>query len=126
MKGVPEHILRTVMVNAEAAITVFTEERRFVAVSDRYLELTGYSRDEALEHLAGSNLRLKALDQEQFIELVTTELPLGEADIRTKTGEVLAVEYVVIPSAIDGERVFIGIMWPLVAPKTARSRLDRR
>jgi PAS domain S-box-containing protein len=115
LKGIPEHILRAVLTHAEAAITVFTADRRVIAVSDRYLQLTGYSREEALAHVAGSNLRLNPLDRDEFMELITAELSAGEADILTKSGDPLAVEYVVIPSEIDGERVFIGVMWPLVA-----------
>lgn len=49
------------------------------------------------------------------MELITRELSAREPDILTSGGEPLAVEYVVIPSEIDGDRVFIGIMWPLVA-----------
>jgi PAS domain S-box-containing protein len=124
LKGIPEHILRSVLTNAEAAIAVFTPDRRFIAVSDRYLELTGYSREEALAHVAGSNLRLNPLDQDEFMALVTGELSAGEADILTNSGEPLAVEYVVIPSKINGERVFIGVMWPLVSSKHERPRLD--
>jgi PAS domain S-box-containing protein len=125
LTGIPEHILRAVMTNAEAAITVFTADRRFIAVSDRYLELTGYSREESLAHVAGSNLRLDPLDQDQFIELITAELSAGETDILTKGGEQLAVEYVVIPSEFDGDRVFLGVMWPLVGSERKRRTLDR-
>ena len=71
------------------------------------------------------NLRLDPLDQDQFIELITAESSAGEADILTKGGEQLAVEYVVIPSEFEGDRVFLGIIWPLVGSERKRSTLDR-
>lgn len=109
-----EAILREAVVRAEAAITVFTPDRRFLAVNDRYLELTGYSRDDVEHHRVGNNLRLDPLAEDRFIELITSAISAGEADILRKNGEPLAVEYVVIPTEIRGERRFIGMMWPLI------------
>jgi PAS domain S-box-containing protein len=119
MDGVNAEILRAALGNAEAAIAVFTRDRRFVALNDRYLELTGYSRAEALQHRVGDNLRLDPLGQDEFIALITAEVSSGEADILVKGGRPLAVEYVVIPTQIDRAAYFIGIMWPLVAPADA-------
>jgi PAS domain S-box-containing protein len=112
-----ESTLREALVRAEAAITVFTSDRRFLAVNDRYLELTGYSRDDVTRHRAGENLRLDPLAEDRFIEVITSAISAGEADILRKNGEPLAVEYVVIPTHVHGERHFIGMMWPLVAAK---------
>jgi PAS domain S-box-containing protein len=109
-----ERILRESLVRAEAAITVFTSDRRFLAVNDRYLELTGYSRDDVEGHRVGENLRLDPLAEDRFIEVITSAIAAGEADILRKNGEPLAVEYVVIPTEVEGERHFIGMMWPLV------------
>jgi PAS domain S-box-containing protein len=111
-----EAILRAALANAEAAVTVFTSDRRFLAVNDRYTAMTGYSQAEALSHRAGENLRLEPMDQEEFIETITSAISAGEADIRRKNGEPLAVEYVVIPTRIGAERCFIGMMWELVGP----------
>ena len=109
-----ESTLREALVRAEAAITVFSSDRRFLVVNDRYLELTGYSRDDVERHRAGENLRLDPLAEDRFIEVITAAISAGEADILRKNGEPLAVEYVVIPTQVDGERHFIGMMWPLV------------
>jgi PAS domain S-box-containing protein len=109
-----ERILRESLVRAEAAITVFTSDRRFLAVNDRYLELTGYSREDVEHHRVGENLRLDPLAEDRFIEVITSAIAAGEADILRKNGEPLAVEYVVIPTEVEGERHFIGMMWPLV------------
>src|SRR5215471_15839752 len=98
-----ERILRESLVRAEAAITVFTADRRFLAVNDRYLELTGYSRDDIESHRVGENLRLDPLAEDRFIEVITSAIAAGEADILRKNGEPLAVEYVVIPTAIRSE-----------------------
>jgi PAS domain S-box-containing protein len=119
-------ILREAMVGADAAITVFTTDRRFLAVNDRYLELTGYSRDDVLRHRVGENLRLDPLAEDRFIELITSAISAGEADILRKNGEPLAVEYVVIPTEIEGERRFIGMMWPLIVaePRPAATAQD--
>jgi hypothetical protein len=67
-----------------------------------------------LSHRAGENLGLGSLEEEKFIELITSAISAGEADIVRKNGEPLAVEYVVIPTWIADERHFIGMMWPLV------------
>jgi PAS domain S-box-containing protein len=109
-----ERILREALVRADAAITVFTSDRRFLAVNDRYLELTGYSRDDVERHRVGENLRLDPLAEDRFIELMTSAIAAGEADILRKNGEPLAVEYVVIPTQVGSDRHFIGMMWPLV------------
>ena len=125
-----ERILREALVRAEAAITVFTSERRFLAVNDRYLELTGYSRGDVERHRVGENLRLDPLAEDRFIELKTSAISAGEADILRKNGEPLAVEYVVIPTQVGSERHFIGMMWPLVVDEpvpegTAEEALTR-
>jgi len=109
-----ERILREALVRADAAITVFTSDRRFLAVNDRYLELTGYSRDDVERHRVGENLRLDPLAEDRFIELMTSAIAAGEADILRKNGEPMAVEYVVIPTQVGSDRHFIGMMWPLV------------
>ena len=109
-----ESTLREALVRAEAAITVFTSDRRFLAVNDRYLELTGYSRADVEGHRVGENLRLDPLAEERFVEVITGAISAGEADILRKNGEPLAVEYVVIPTQVEDERHFIGMMWPLV------------
>jgi PAS domain S-box-containing protein len=109
-----ESTLRQALVRAEAAITVFSSDRRFLAVNDRYLELTGYSRGDIERHRVGENLRLDPLAEDRFVEVITAAISAGEADILRKNGEPLAVEYVVIPTEVDGERHFIGMMWPLV------------
>ena len=109
-----ESTLREALVRAEAAITVFGSNRRILAVNDRYLELTGYSRGDVEGHRVGENLRLDPLAEQRFIELITAAISAGEADILRKNGEPLAVEYVVIPTQVEGERYFIGMMWPLV------------
>jgi PAS domain S-box-containing protein len=110
----PKEILQSALANAEAAVAVFTADRRFLAVNDRYLATTGISRAEAVAHRAGENLPLEPLDQTEFIEATTSAISAGEADIVRKSGERLAVEYVVIPTRVEGERCFIGMMWPLV------------
>lgn len=109
-----EPVLREALVRAEAALTVFTSDRRFLAVNDRYLELTGYSRNDVQRHRVGENLRLDPLEEDRFIEVITSAIAAGEADILRKNGEPLAVEYVVIPTQVGGERHYIGMMWPLV------------
>jgi PAS domain S-box-containing protein len=114
METIPEAALREALADADAAVTVFTAERRFLGVNNRYLEITGYTREEALAHRAGETLRLDPLDRAQFLELITAAVSAGEADIVRKDGTTLAVEFVVIPTAIDGERAFFGIMWPLI------------
>ncbi len=112
---VDEFTLREALVQAEAAITVFSSDRRILAVNDRYLELTGYTREDVERHRAGENLRLDPLAEDRFVELITPAISAGEADILRKNGEPLAVEFVVIPTEVAGERHFIGMMWPLVA-----------
>ena len=109
-----EAVLRDALAHAAAAVVIFNEDRRFLAVNDCYLELTGYSRDEVRAHLAGENLRLDPLDQEQFIGLITARISVGDADIVLKNGEPLALEYVVVPTTVAGKRLFIGMMWPLL------------
>jgi len=98
-------------------LTVFSADRQFVAVNEQYLKLTGYSRKEALAHRVGETLRgLSPHDQERFIEVITAGVSAGEAEILRKNGEPLAVDFVVVPTRLDGLPAFIGIMWPLRLP----------
>jgi PAS domain-containing protein len=110
-------LLREALAHAEAAVTVFTADRQLLAVNDRYLELTGFGRDEIEEHRAGETLHLHPFGEAEFLELLTAAISAGEADIILKSGEPLAVEYVFIPTSIDGEPHYIGLMWPLVGPE---------
>jgi len=109
-------VIREALVNAEAGITIFTDDRQFVAVNDQYLVLSGYSRDDLATHRVGANLPLKPLEEDEFIAMITSALSAGETDIVRKDGRRLAVEYIVIPTSIDGRRHFIGMMWPLIRP----------
>jgi PAS domain S-box-containing protein len=109
-----EVVLREALAHAEAGTTIFTADRRILAVNDRYLDITGYSRGEVADHRAGENLRLDPLDRERFFALISSGISTGEADIVLKDGTPLAVEYVVIPTEVAGERLFIGMMWPFV------------
>jgi len=107
-------LINDVLAHAEAAVTVFTADRRFLAVNDRYLKLMGYSREEAMAHRVGESLRgASPLDQKRFVAAITAATSAGEADILGKNGERLAVEFVVIPTRADGAQAYIGIMWPL-------------
>jgi PAS domain S-box-containing protein len=114
VEALSDRTLRDLLDHADAAVTVFTADRRFLAVNDRYVELTGYSREEVLTHRAGETLRLDPLDRERFLEAITSDISAGEADIRLKSGESVAVEFVVIPTRIDDAEAFLGLMWPLV------------
>jgi len=99
--------------NSEAGICIFDAQRRYLWVNDRFLALTGYTRDKIDSYRAGENLRLQPLNQDEFISMVTSALSAGEADIARANGKPLAVEYVVIPTTIGNEPCFIGMMWPL-------------
>ena len=48
-----EQLLREALTHAEAAVCIFTAQRRFLAVNARYVELTGYTREEVATHRAG-------------------------------------------------------------------------
>ena len=99
--------------NAEAGVCIFDPQRRYLWVNDRFLALTGYTRDKIDSYRAGENLRLQPGNQDEFIAMVTSALSAGEADIARANGTPLAVEYVVIPTTIGSEPCFIGMMWPL-------------
>jgi len=128
VESVAEATLTDVLAYADAGVTVFTADRRFLAVNDQYLQLTGYSREEMLALRVGDSLRADPLDQERFVDLITAAVSAGEADILRKNGEPLAVEFVVIPTRVDGAQAFIGIMWPLVPghPRPSLHFDDRR
>jgi PAS domain-containing protein len=102
------------LAKAEAGICIFDAQRRYHWVNDRFLELAGYTREEFASFRAGEILRLKPLDQDEFMGMVTAAISAGEADIVRANGKHLAVEYVVIPTSIDNEPCFMGLIWPLV------------
>jgi hypothetical protein len=51
------------------------------------------------------------------MELITAGISAGEAEILHKDGHPLTVEYLVVPTRADGERLCIGMMWPLASGK---------
>jgi PAS domain S-box-containing protein len=104
--------LRESLANAKAAVSIFDAQRRFLWVNDRFLELTGFPRDEIDAFRAGEHLRLEPLDQNEFMKLVTSAISAGEADIVRMNGEPLAVEYVVIPTRIGDEPAYVGMRRP--------------
>lgn len=99
---------------ADAAIAIFTADRRYLSVNHRFAELTGYTPEEIRYMRAGESLRLSPLKQDEFMRLVTSAISTGEADILRKDGSLLAIEYIVLPTVINGEGHFIGMLWPLV------------
>jgi PAS domain S-box-containing protein len=109
-----ESLLGGALAHAEAAVAIFDEDRRFLAVNDRYLELTGYSHDDMDDLRAGENLALSPFEENEFIAKITAAISAGEADVIQRSGKPLAVEYVVIPTRLEKQRLFIGLMWPLV------------
>jgi PAS domain-containing protein len=106
-------LLGAALAKAEAGVCIFDAERRYHWVNDRFLELAGYTRDQFASFRAGEILRLTPLDQDEFVDMVTAAISAGEADIVRANGKHLAVEYVVIPTAIDNEPCFMGLIWPL-------------
>jgi PAS domain-containing protein len=106
-------VLGESLAKAEAGVCIFDAQRRYHWVNDRFLELAGYTRDQFASFRAGEILRLTPLDQDEFIGMVTAAISAGEADIVRANGKHLAVEYVVIPTVIDNEPCFMGLIWPL-------------
>lgn len=72
-----EQLLREALTHAEAAVCIFTAQRRFLAVNARYMELTGYTWEEVATHRAGETLRLSPLNQDAYMELITAGISSG-------------------------------------------------
>ena len=106
-------LLREALTHAGAAACIFDEERRFLAVNARYMEMTGYTMEEIETHRAGETLRLSPLNRHEYLRLITSGISVGAAEIVPKHGRPLWVEYVVIPTSPNGDRLYIGMMWPL-------------
>jgi PAS domain S-box-containing protein len=117
-----ERLLREALAHAEAAACIFDDERRFLAVNDRFLEITGFTMADVETHRAGDTLRLNPLNQDEYMRLVASGISVGEAEIVQKDGSTVVVDYVVIPTNIDGQRLCIGMMWPLGAGNHRRAR----
>ena len=115
MTSLDNAALRETFAHADAAVSIFDAQRRYLWFNDRFLELTGFRREEIDSYRVGEHLRLEPLGQDEFMSLVTSAISAGEADIVRMNGEPLAVEYVVIPTRVGSEPHFIGMMWPLVA-----------
>ena len=108
-----EQLLHEALTHAEFAACIFDDERRFRAVNNRFLEVTGFTIEEVEDHRAGDTLRLSPLNQDEYMRLVASGVSVGEAEIVQKNGRTLVVDYVVIPTNLGGERLYIGMMWPL-------------
>jgi PAS domain-containing protein len=114
-------LLGATLANAEAGVCIFDVERRYRWVNDRFLALAGYTREDFASFRAGEILRLTPLNQDEFIDMVTSAISAGEADIVRANGDDLAVEYVVVPTAIGNEPCFMGMIWPLVGHALAQN-----
>jgi len=99
--------------HAKVGAVVFDDDRTYLTANQAYLELVGYSRDEIGWLKAGANLLVDEDGRLGYLRLINRHERLhGSAPIRRKDGEVLMVDYFIVPTVVARLPYFIALMWP--------------
>ncbi len=97
------------------ALLVINEVGEIIFVDSKLLDMTGYSRDELIEQSLGKivpkqfHRSFLSLFQDN-ITTRTTETRLAQTELKTKSGEIVNVEFTLKPSSYNGEKVAIAII----------------
>jgi PAS domain S-box-containing protein len=108
-----ETLLTEAWQNAKVGAVVFDDDRTFLTANQAYLELVGYSFDEIGRLKAGANLLADEEGRLGYLRLINRHERLhGSAPIRRKDGDVLMVDYFIVPTVVARLPYFIALMWP--------------
>ena len=110
---VHETLLTEAWQNAKVGVVVFDDDRTYLTANRAYLDLVGYSRDEIGELKAGANLLADEEGRLGYLNLINQHERLhGSAPIRRRDGEVLMVDYFIVPTVVAQLPYFVALMWP--------------
>ena len=99
--------------HAKVGAVVFDDDRTFATANQAYLELVGYTREEIRNLQAGANLLADEEGRLGYLKLINRHERLhGSAPIRRKNGEILMVDYFIVPTIVARLPYFIALMWP--------------
>lgn len=90
---------------------IITEEGRYVACNEAMCKLTGYSRSEMLEMNAGARLAADDAARENYADAQSGERRWGFGDLRRKDGDVVGVNYWLIPTLVAQVPYMVALMW---------------
>ena len=88
--------------NATAAISVFSDDGRYIACNHAFCELSGYSRDEVVQMRVGVDLAADDRNRELFRDIVGGREPRGAGGLKRKDGTVVEVEVLAIATTVAG------------------------
>jgi len=98
--------------HADVAVSVFSDDGRFIACNEAFCRLTGYGRDEIGAMRVGREL---AADAERsaklFREVVSDARRTGTVGLRRKDGATLDVNFWVIETRVASLPYFVVVHW---------------
>lgn len=115
--------------NPDAIAIERMKDHRYVDVNQRFLNLTGYSRNEVLEHTP-EELGLWSLDRAELDSCLGYLESRGEVHncelrIRTKTGKIASVSLSMVMINLNGELCRIAIIRDLTREKMMEAEITR-
>lgn len=97
---------------ADLAVAVFGDDRRFVAANAAFFRLTQYGRSELSELRAGLDLGADDATRRQFESVVRDGVQSGNGRLRCKDGSAVEVHFTVATTRIAGLPYFIAVLHP--------------
>jgi PAS domain S-box-containing protein len=88
--------------NAAAAITIFSDDGRYIACNSAFCELSGYTRDEIVQMRVGVDLAADGRNQQLFRDIVGAARRRGTGGLKRKDGAVLDVDVEAISTTVAG------------------------
>jgi PAS domain S-box-containing protein len=98
--------------HAPAAVFVFDDQGRYVAVNRYACDLLGYPRRELLELRLGDLAVARDDSIELYNAVVSMEEPEGVVRVRRSDGEELDLRFRARETTIGGMNFYIAIAWP--------------
>ena len=98
--------------NAAAAITIFSDDGRYIACNTAFCELSGYSRDEIVQMRVGVDLAADGRNLELFRDIVGAGRRRGGGGLKRKDGTVVEVEVEAIATTVANLPYHIVLYFP--------------
>ena len=99
--------------NAEVAVSIFSDEGRYIACNTAFCRLSGFTREEIVKMRVGVDLAPEGSRQnlDLFRGITGDRLQAGTGELRRKDGVVLPVDILAVATQVAGLPYFIVLYW---------------
>jgi len=88
--------------HAAAAISIFSDDGRYIACNRAFCELSGYTRDEIVQMRVGVDLAADGRNMQLFEDIVGSGRTRGGGGLKRKDGVVVEVDVEAIATTVAG------------------------